>query len=130
MTNKLEKVNNHLHGVIRQVLETARHSAYKAVKFAMGQAYWQIGCLIIEEEQNGESSAAYGNKTLEGLAERLTAEFGKGLAVTNLKCMCSFYQAFPIIHVLRDELSWTHYRLLLKVENQDACALKLLDVKE
>lgn len=69
-------------------------------------------------------------KTLEGLAERLTSEFGKGFTITNLKYMRSFYKAFPIGHALRDELSWTHYSLLLKVENQDACALKLLDAKE
>ena len=120
MNNELKQLGNNLYGAIRQVLETARQSAYKAVNFAMVQAYWQIGRLIVEDEQNGESRAEYGKKTLEGLAERLTAEFGKGFTVTNLKYMRSFYQAFPIGHALRDELSWTHYRLLLKVENQDA----------
>ena len=130
MTNKLGKVNNNLYGAIRQVLETARQSAYKAVNFAMVQAYWQIGRLIVEDEQNDESRAEYGKKTLEGLAERLTAKFGKRFTVTNLKYMRSFYQVFPIGHALRDELSWTHYCLLLKVENQDACVLKILDAKE
>ena len=64
MTNKLEKVNNNLYRAIRQVLETARQSAYKAVNFAMVQAYWQIGRLIVEDEQNGEERAEYGKKNV------------------------------------------------------------------
>ena len=120
MSDELKQFNSSLYGAIRQVLESARQNAYKAVNFAMVQAYWQIGRLIVEDEQNGEVRAEYGKKVLEELAERLTAEFGKGFTVTNLKYMRSFYRAFPIGHALRDELSWTHYRLLLKVENPDA----------
>ena len=103
-----------------KILESARKTAYKAVNTAMVQAYWQIGRLIMEDEQQGERRAKYGKKVLEELAERLTAEFGKGFTVTNLKYMRSFYRAFPNGHALRDELCWTHYRLLLKVENPDA----------
>ena len=120
MSGELGQFNSTLYGAIRQVLESARQNAYKAVNFAMVQAYWQIGHLIVEDEQNGEVRAEYGKKVLEELAERLTADFGKGFTVTNLKYMRSFYRAFPIGHALRDELSWTHYRLLLKVENPDA----------
>ena len=120
MSNELNQFNTALYGAIRQVLESARKSAYKAVNFAMVQAYWQVGRLIVEDEQNGKARAEYGKKVLDDLAERLTAEFGKGFTVTNLKYMRSFYLAFPIGHALRDELSWTHYRLLLRVENQDA----------
>jgi len=120
MSGELGQFNSTLYGAIRQVLESARQNAYKAVNFAMVQAYWQIGRLIVEDEQNGEIRAEYGKKVLEELAERLTAEFGKGFTVTNLKYMRSFYRAFPIGHALRDELSWTHYRLLLKVDNPAA----------
>ncbi|MBO4302985.1 MAG: DUF1016 family protein [Lentisphaeria bacterium] len=120
MSNELKQSGADLYCAIRQVLQSARQTAYKAVNFAMVQAYWQIGRLIVEDEQNGKARAEYGKKVLEDLAERLTAEFGKGFTVTNLKYMRSFYLAFPIGHALRDELSWTHYRLLLRVENQDA----------
>ena len=120
MSDELKQFNSPLYGAIRQVLQSARQNAYRAVNFAMVQAYWQIGRLIVEDEQNGEARAEYGKKVLEELAERLTAEFGKGFTVTNLKYMRSFYLSFPIGHALRDELSWTHYRLLLKVENPDA----------
>ncbi len=117
---KPKKCNETLYGAIRIILENARQKAYKSVNVAMIRAYWQIGRLIVEDEQQGEQRAEYGKKVLEELSERLTAEFGKGFTVTNLKYMRSFYRAFPIGHALRDELSWTHYRLLLKVENPDA----------
>lgn len=120
MSNEIKLFNDNLYGTIRQVLETARQSAYKAVNFAMVQAYWQIGRLIVEDEQNGENRAEYGKKVLEGLAERLTADFGKGFDASNLRYMRLFYKTFPICDALRHELSWTHYRLLLKVENEDA----------
>jgi predicted nuclease of restriction endonuclease-like (RecB) superfamily len=109
-----------LYNAISQVLISARQNAYKAVNFAMVQAYWNIGRLIVEDEQNGEKRAEYGKKVLDDLAKRLTADFGKGFTTTNLKYMRSFYIAFPIRHALRAELSWTHYRLLVKVENADA----------
>ena len=120
MSNELKQFGNNLYGAIRQVLETARQSAYKAVNFAMVQAYWQIGRLIVEDEQNGENRAEYGKKVLDGLAERLTADFGKGFDARELRRMRQFYLLFSKWDAVRPELSWTHYRLLLKVENQDA----------
>ncbi|MBR4253754.1 MAG: DUF1016 family protein [Lentisphaeria bacterium] len=120
MDNRLNHFNSNLYGAIRQVLETARQSAYKAVNFAMVQAYWQIGRLIVEDEQKGEVRAEYGKRVLAELAERLTADFGKGFDASNLRYMRLFYQAFPKCDALRHELSWTHYRLLLRVENLDA----------
>lgn len=104
---------------IRQILEEARNSTYRAVNFAMVKAYWQIGKIIIEEEQEGEERAEYGKFLIKQLSERLIVEFGRGFNETNLKYMRQFYLAFPKSHSLRDELSWTHYRLLLKIERED-----------
>ena len=120
MDNTFQPFNSDLYSAIRQVLETARQNAYKAVNFAMVQAYWNIGRLIVEDEQKGEVRAEYGKKVLAELADRLTSEFGKGFDASNLRYMRLFYQAFPKCDALRHELSWTHYRLLLRVENQDA----------
>lgn len=120
MSNELNQFNTTLYGAIRQVLESARKSAYKAVNFAMVQAYWQIGRLIVEDEQNGEARAEYGKKVLDELAKRLTAEFGKGFDASNLRYMRLFYKAFPNCDTLRHELSWSHYRLLLRVDNPAA----------
>ncbi len=86
----------------------------------MVQAYWQVGRLIVEDEQNGKHRAEYGKKVLAELAEWLTTEFGEGFDASNLRYMRQFYQAFPKCDALRHELSWTHYRLLLRVENEQA----------
>ena len=82
----------------------------------MVRAYWQIGQAIVEEEQRGQARADYGTRLLEGVAARCKADNLKGFTISNLRYMRQFYQAFPIHHALRGELSWTHYRLLLKVE--------------
>ena len=110
MDNELKPFNSNLYGAIRQVLETARRSAYKAVNFAMVQAYWQIGRRIVEDEQKGEVRAEYGKKVLEELARQLTAEFGKGVDARELRKMRQFYLQFQKWDAVRPELSWTNYR--------------------
>lgn len=111
-----------LYESIRTVLDGARQNAYRAVNFAMVEAYWQIGQLIVEEEQQGKNRAEYGSGLLKYLAQRLTTDFGKGFNETSLKYMRLVYLTFPIRHTLRDELSWSHYRLLTKVDNPAARA--------
>ena len=81
---------------------------------------WEVGRHIVEFEQRGANRAEYGARLLPQLAERLTAEFGKGFDESNLRYMRLFYQAFPNRDALRHELSWTHYRLLLRVEGMAA----------
>jgi len=61
----------------------------------MVEAYWNIGRLIVEEEQAGKSRAVYGTHFLEGLAERLTIEFGRVFFAGNLKNFRQFYLVFP-----------------------------------
>ena len=105
--------------IIRKSVLTAQSKVYTAVNFAMVQAYWEIGQEI--HKACGENDRAeYGKKILEYLSEHLTKEFGKGFTVTNLKYMRQFYRAFPIRHTLCDELSWSHYRLLMRIENENA----------
>jgi len=88
----------------------------------MVDAYWQVGREIVEDEQGGRGRADYGKRILEGLSARLTGEFGKGYDPSNLRNMRSFFLTYPIRDAVRHELSWTHYRLLLRVENPDARA--------
>ena len=131
-----------LYRAVRAVLEQARASAYQTVNVAMVRAYWQVGCLIVEHEQKGKARAAYGEAMLEDLSRRLMAEFGRGFDITNLRKMRQFYRMFEIRdavrlesskpkrdaarltsvanttrHAVCDELSWSHYRLLMQVEN-------------
>ena len=105
---------------IRQILIGARQTAYKAVNFAMVTAYWNIGRLIVEDEQQGSTRAEYGKAVLADLSVRLTEEFGKGFDERELRRIRQFYLAFPKWDALRPELSWTHYRLLIRVQDEDA----------
>ena len=118
--NLPQKTIETLYANIRQVIERARSTVYRAANFAMVQAYWHIGKLIIEEEQRGKQRADYGKELIEKLSAKLNSEYGKGFNSSNLWYMRQFYGTFENFHALRGELSWTHYRLLLKVERDDA----------
>jgi predicted nuclease of restriction endonuclease-like (RecB) superfamily len=83
----------------------------------MVEAYWEIGRQI--EDAVGDR-AEYGKGLLKYLSKQLTEEFGKGFDESNLRYMRLFYRAFPIRDALRHELSWTHYRLIMKVDNPNA----------
>lgn len=119
--NRLELPTiGNLYTEIRQVLVNARQTAYKAVNFSMVTAYWNIGKLIVEDEQQGNSRAEYGKAVLSDLSKRLTAEFGKGFDERELRRIRQFYLVFPKWDALRPELTWTHYRLLIRVQNETA----------
>jgi len=109
-----------LYQEVKQIIDESRNTVYRAANFAMVQAYWDIGKKIVEEEQNGAERAEYGKALVKQLSARLTIEYGKGFTATNLKYMRQFYNVFEKSHALSDQLSWTHYRLLLKVEKESA----------
>jgi hypothetical protein len=127
------------------ILEQARARVVRSVNSEMVLAYWHIGREIVEQEQGGRKRAAYGEAVLEALSRRLTAKFGRGFDVTNLRKMRQFYRMFEIRDAVRlesgntkrdaprlvfgveenrhmacDELSWSHYRFLMQVENPQA----------
>jgi predicted nuclease of restriction endonuclease-like (RecB) superfamily len=104
---------------IKKVITESRQRVFRMANTALLQTYWQIGKLIIDEEQNGNEKAEYGKATLRNLAKQLTLEFGKGFDDSNLRNMRSFYKAFPIRDALRHELSWTHYRLLCRLDSEE-----------
>jgi predicted nuclease of restriction endonuclease-like (RecB) superfamily len=135
---------------IRAILESARTSVVRTVNTAQVRSNWSIGRAIVEEEQQGQHRADYGENLLKNLAQKLKQDFGKGYSYSNLKYIRQFYLAFPhlltaaeIGHAVSDllptaelsrsrpdwqpgrlhpNLSWTHYRTLVKVENLDARA--------
>lgn len=105
------------------ILQSARQNAYRAVNTAMLEAYWQIGKRIVEEEQYGEIRAAYGEGIIKQLSKDLSREIGKGFSVANLENFRKFYLTFSDkrkSYAVRRELSWTHYRLIMRVEDSAA----------
>ena len=112
----------HLYNQIRDILTQARSRVYQAVNSEMVASYWAIGRILVEEEQKGQKRADYGKGLIAELAQKLSAEFGKGFDERNLRSMRSFYLLFPNWNAVRSELSWTHYRILLRVEKADARA--------
>ena len=108
-----------IYGQIKDILTTARVKAYSAVNFAMVEAYWLIGKQIVEA-QAGNERAEYGTQLLKYLSERLTQEFGKGFEERELRKIRQFYLTFPIRDAVRPELGWTHYRLIMRAENENA----------
>jgi predicted nuclease of restriction endonuclease-like (RecB) superfamily len=117
--NSLEGNGNNLYENIRNEVAKARQKVYAAVNFAMVETYWNIGKQIYEAQGENER-AEYGSGLLKLISEKLTEEFGRGFTVRNLNNMRSFYIAFPNWNALSTNLSWSHYRLLLKVEDEKA----------
>jgi len=109
-----------LHRDVRQLLLQARQKARHQIDTTVVQAYWGVGCRIVEDEQGGQKRAQYGGRVLQWLSGKLTQEFGSGYDVTNLRSMRRFYLAFPIRDTLSLELGWSSYRLLSRIENPQA----------
>ncbi|MDR3012589.1 MAG: DUF1016 N-terminal domain-containing protein [Chitinispirillales bacterium] len=112
--NDIDVPDLNVYQSIRDVLAQARARVYSAVNSAMVEAYWEIGRQI---EQAVGDRAEYGKGLLRDISEKLTVEFGKGFDERSLRRMRQFYQVFPIRATVRPELSWSHYRLLMKIDN-------------
>jgi predicted nuclease of restriction endonuclease-like (RecB) superfamily len=111
--------NNNLYEYSKNLIINSRKIVYQTANFKMVETYWKIGEKIVEE-QGGETYAKYGEKLLMSVSTLLYAEFGKSFSYVNLTNMRKFYQQFPNVYALRKELSWTHYRSLIRVENPKA----------
>lgn len=107
-------------GQLRDLIAEARTQVLRSVDAIQIRACWEIGRHIVEFEQQGQTRAVYGSRLIPLLSERLTQEFGQGFDDRNLRHMRGFYIAFPIWDAVRTELSWTHYRTLLRLDNDSA----------
>jgi len=115
----IEKYNN-LFNQISKLINEAKINVKKTVNSTMVITYWNIGKLIVEDESDGNTRAEYGKEILKKLSEKLTKEHGKGFDTRNLRKMRQFYLQFKKWDSVSTELTWTHYRHLLKVENEKA----------
>ena len=110
---------------IQTIIEESQKEAYRAVNTILTQRNWLIGYRLSEEEMKGENRAEYGSELIKKLAKELTAKYGKGYDRSNLYHYLRFYKAFPEIvdTVCRQShirLSWSHYRVLLQVQDSTA----------
>ena len=105
---------------IKSVLDEARRKVSHVVNYTIIEAYWQVGRHIVEYEQKGNSKADYGAMLIKSLSKRLTAEYGNGFSIANLKLMRQFYLYYQKGYALRSQLSWTHIRALLRVQDETA----------
>lgn len=118
-----------LYDQIRRVLLDAQRSVSHAVNIAMVHAYFEVGRLIVEDEQHGEARAEYGKEMLTHLSKRLTLEFGRGFSRQNLQNMKQFYISFQNCQTLSGKLSWSHYTLLMRLDNEQARNFYLKEVE-
>ena len=116
---EFEYMDREFYNGIKGVLEQARKRVYRNIQNEMVRAYWEIGKMIVEK-QGGETRAKFGEGLIEELAKQMTKDFGEGYTTTNLKYMRSFYLSFQKVDALRQQLSWSHYRLLMSLKNRGA----------
>jgi predicted nuclease of restriction endonuclease-like (RecB) superfamily len=112
-------VNKSIIPDIKSLIATSRDNAIRAVDTERTLLYWHIGRRIFEEEQAGKDRAEYGSYLIKFLSEQLQPEYGGGYSVRQLERYRQLYRTFPIASALRTQLSWTQYKLLLSIDNQD-----------
>lgn len=118
---------------IKEILLKARLKTFQAINSSMVEAYWNIGKRIVLEEQNGHVRANYGEQILVQLSNALSGEFGKGFSYSNLRNFRQFYLTFPnyeICYTLCSKLSWSHNRLIMRIENEDVRRFYLTEARE
>ncbi|MCL2032688.1 MAG: PDDEXK nuclease domain-containing protein [Methanomassiliicoccaceae archaeon] len=116
---KNETVDMVLYNDVRNVLDNARKKTFAAINSSMVEAYWDVGRIIVEK-QGGAERATYGDGLIKSLSKHLVSEYGRGFDERNLRFMRQFYITLPNRNALRTELSWTHYRLIMRVEKPQA----------
>jgi predicted nuclease of restriction endonuclease-like (RecB) superfamily len=118
---------------IKDILAQARNKARSAVNSAMVEAYWLIGQRIVQEELQGQNKAQYGTRLMEELSKALAADFGKGFSYANLYNFRQFYRVFPdqkMLYTLCRELSWSHIRLIIRVDTTQAIEYYCTEARE
>jgi predicted nuclease of restriction endonuclease-like (RecB) superfamily len=116
--NEIAKYNDMI-SEIKEILQSARLNVARQVNTELLTAYWNIGRIIVEHEQNSQERAEYGQQTLKELSKVLTKEFGKGFSRSNLQNMRAFYLAYPKCQSVTGKLTWTHYCELLSISDAD-----------
>lgn len=117
--SKLSVNEDSFYSRILDLLKTARKTVVQSVNKTIVDTYFEIGRLIVEEEQYGKSKAEYGQNLIHKLSQKLTIEFGKGFSTTNIKQMRTFYLTYSKGQTVSDnfKLGWSHYLMLMRIDN-------------
>lgn len=119
--NGLTKNSDSFYDKITGLLKAARETVIKSVNHTMVVTYFEIGKLIVNQEQQGEEKAKYGQNLIIELSDKLSQEFGKGFSATNIKQMRTFYLTYSKGQTTSDEfkLSWSHYLKLMRIDDEN-----------
>jgi len=104
---------------IKEVMQIARQNVARQLNAELLTAYWHIGRIIVEHEQNNNIRAEYGAQTLKDLSKLLTTELGKGFSVSNIQFMRRFYKTYEIQQTVSVKLSWSHICELLSLSDEN-----------
>ena len=113
------EINKNILHQIQSIISTAQAKAIRSVDTERMLMYWQIGKVIFEEEQQGKDKAEYGTYLIKTISNEFQPQFGSGFSIRQLERYRQFFRQFPIASALRTQFSWTHYKTLLSIDNQD-----------
>ena len=119
MNNLVDNLHTDVYANIKRLMENARTDVTKQVNNILVKTYWEIGRIIVEDEQGHSDRAEYGKNLIADLSKKLTKEYGKGFSKSNLFYMRSFYLTYPIFQTLSGKLSWSHYLELLSIDDKN-----------
>ncbi|WP_126937796.1 YhcG family protein [Veillonella sp. CHU740] len=118
MDDSIDTIRRDVYFSIKELMDSARNSIARSVNNILVQTYWEIGRIIVEEEQGHCDRAAYGKQLIIELSKKLTREYGKGFSRSNLQNMRNFYLTYPICQTVSSKLSWSHYCELLSISDE------------
>lgn len=123
-------VNQSIISDLKAIIAQSNDRAVRAVDHQRTLMYWHIGKRIFEEEQQSKDRADYGSFLMKYLSEQLQPEFGSGFSIRQINLYRQFYRTFPIVHALHAQLSWTQYKLLLSVDNEEKREFYVAETKK
>lgn len=115
----LQKTNEKIIQEITNLVNEVKDNLTKAINKSITYVYWNIGRIIVSNENEDNNRLEYGREVLKGLSDELTKYLGKGYSVTNLKYMRTFYKVYPNYDEINEKLSWTHYCELMIIKDND-----------
>lgn len=118
MDDSIDTIHRDAYCSIKELMDSARDSIARSINNILVQTYWEIGRIIVEEEQGHCDRAAYGKQLIIELSKKLTREYGKGFSRSNLQNMRNFYLTYPICQTVSSKLSWSHYCELLSISDE------------